>query len=31
MDKEKIQDGLIVQINKLCNEKNYDYITLSRK
>ncbi|MBR2045329.1 MAG: helix-turn-helix transcriptional regulator [Agathobacter sp.] len=31
VDNEKIQDGLIKQINELCNEKNYDYITLSRK
>ena len=31
VDGEKIQDGLIKQINELCNEKNYDYITLSRK
>lgn len=30
-DEEKIRDGLIKQINELCNEKNYDYITLSRK
>lgn len=31
MDKQLIQQDLIDRIKQLCDEKGYDYITLSRK